>query len=200
MKRLLFMVEGQTDVEFLEAFLPYINIPPHLSKILKFDSKSKVLCRFVDKLESPEVQAAVVLVDQDNLAKQDKYSTCKDLKAEFEAKLTCGAPGLRKPVKIRIACEEREAWYLGDIAALKEAYPYTQESTWKEIGIPPCPDTLRYPSEYLKGIQGFKHTDAARKMGRILGRKCAKNGGYGDNRSASFRYFVKAARDIKRMK
>ena len=198
MKRLLFQVEGPTDVEFLEAFLPHIGIPLKRCRIRNYNGRCGLLEKFADALDDPEIRAAIVLADQDDLAKQDEYDCCEELKSAFKAKMACSHPQLRA-VLIRIACHEREAWYLGDIAALEKAYPDTPKAIWKQLRNLQDPDAVPYPSEHLSGIRGFVHMDAARKMGNILGKKCG-SGGYGGNRSASFRCFVKGVRDVNRAK
>lgn len=196
MKRLLFMVEGPADAEFLEAFLPGIGIRPQLCKIRNYGGRSCLLDEIAVELGGPEVRGAVILIDQDDLAKQDEYGDCTELKAVFAAAAGSGAG---KPVRVRIACQERESWYLGDVSALQEAFPNTPAASWKKMGAPDNPDAVINPSEKLAGIRGFNHMEAARRMGKILGRKCG-SGGYGGNRSASFRCFVKGAREIKRAK
>ena len=195
MKRLLFLVEGPTDEEFLRAFLCHIGLASARFEIHPFGGRPALLADFVSSLGDPRDGAVVILADQDNLEEQDEYDDCNALKSAFEKQIP---KNLRQHVRVRLACHEREAWYLGDISALKEAYPDTPSTSWKKIGVPENPDTVPNPSEQLAGIRHFKHTDAARKMGKALGRKC-KGGGDGGNRSASFRCFVKGVQDLLRL-
>ena len=78
----------------------------------------------------------VVLVDED---RQD----CRALKGQLErAALQAGLttrsqelPGLPCQVLNRIAIEELEAWFFGDIQALREVYPRLPESLGRKAGL-----------------------------------------------------------------
>ncbi|GAF89861.1 unnamed protein product, partial [marine sediment metagenome] len=120
------------------------------------------------------------LVDLDN---QD----CMDLKRRLAALPDyCDPP---PTVRFRIAIEETEAFYLGDRAAIKRAFPkvklqklaaYDQDSvcgTWELFR-----DTIGESSE--------DKVEWAKLMGAVLGTKWK---GAGANKSVSFQHFCKAA-------
>ncbi len=99
-----------------------------------------------------------------------------------------------------IAVEEGEAWFLGDIAAIKHAYPnakdailksYSNDSicgTWEKLA-----DALyRGGSESLK-IQGWQ---AVGKEKSIWAEKISPHMTIEDNKSPSFNYFVRKIREI----
>jgi hypothetical protein len=62
----------------------------------------------------PTREAVLVLIDADS-------DDCRDLKQRVAAVAERAAPELR--VVVRIAVEETEAFYLGDLAGLKQAFP-----------------------------------------------------------------------------
>lgn len=79
---------------------------------------------------------------------QDLYD-CKNLKQQLNdiVKDACNCPYL-----IRIVCRELEAWFLGDMNAVKQAYPrfepdkYQNSSKFRDV------DTIQSPNERLKEI------------------------------------------------
>ncbi len=98
------------------------NIHPH-------QGKSDLLAKLPDRLRGyrywlPQDWCIVVLLDADD-------QNCEELKADLEqyartAGLITPArrrPGSRIQVVNRIAVEELEAWFFGDVEALRAAYP-----------------------------------------------------------------------------
>lgn len=79
--------------------------------------------------------------------------------------------GGRADALVRIACQELEAWYLGDPAALAEAFG---EEGLRRIGARARfrnPDTVVHPSaEVLKLIPEFQKVSGARRVAPYLGR------------------------------
>lgn len=91
--------------------------------------------------------------------------------------------GSREDTLIRIACQELEAWYLGEPAALADAFdkPGLQnlgrQAKFRE------PDALRRPAaEIERLIPEFQKVSAAQRMARHLTRE--------GNRSSSFRMLM----------
>lgn len=74
---------------------------------------------------------------------------------------------------VRIACQELEAWYFGEPAALARAY---QRPTLAEIGAKAKyrrPDEIAKPSKELPLlVEEFQKVSGARAMGRELTREC----------------------------
>jgi len=123
-----FLVEEPSMQAALENLLPRLLPPETTYRILVFEGKPDLLKKLPDRLRGyagwiPPDYRIVVLVDKD---RQD----CHELKrrpetAAREAGLSTktGAGGARFQVLNRIVVEELEAWFLGDIEALRQAYP-----------------------------------------------------------------------------
>ena len=185
MNRLVFLVEGEADETFLRAFLPHMGVPENRFEVFPHGGKRGLVAEFHRLIRSrrdPGVRF-VILVDQDR-------DDCRKLKRKIQARAQekCAAQAGR--LLVRVACREAEAWYLGDMAALREAYPDIRPAVWRKIKRRKVPDDIRdpKPSELLREIPDFAKQDAAEKMGEILGRKWAESAN--GNRSASFRCFV----------
>ena len=179
------MVEGEADEAFLRAFLPRAGVPDGRFTVVPHGGKRALLSEFHYLIRSWREPGArfVVLVDQD-------MDDCRKLKRgiQSDARAKCKKQSGR--LLVRVACREAEAWYLGDMAALREAYPDIRPAVWRKIKRRKVPDDIRgpKPSELLREIPDFAKQDAAEKMGEILGRKWAESAK--GNRSASFQCFV----------
>lgn len=185
MTRLLLIVEGNAEADFLRAFLPQVGISPRQFQVVPHDGKPGVIANFhrlVNRWDEPETRF-IVLLDQDS-------RDCRELKRIIldSAREKCPAKAGR--LMVRVACRELEAWYLGDAAALREAYPDAKDSAWEKIEKRRDPDNARKakPSELLRRLPNFVKRDAARRVGEIMGRKWAESAN--GNRSTSFRCFV----------
>ena len=111
---------------------------------------------------------------------------CRALKDDLRG--LCQA-GSRDDTLIRIACQELEAWYLGEPDALADAFgrealrSVGQKRRFRE------PDAVRRPSEAVVRLAPeFQKVSGARLMARHLGRE--------RNRSKSFQAFVAGIEDI----
>ncbi|MFA4995291.1 MAG: DUF4276 family protein [Bdellovibrionales bacterium] len=112
------------------------RIPANLNKTK--DPRKRILLEQLPRVlrgysKTPGIDAVLVVVDNDD-------RNCVDFLKELKAVASsCGRPD----TLFRLAIEEMEAWYFGDYAALKAAYPrakqreidkYTQDSacgTWE---------------------------------------------------------------------
>lgn len=88
----------------------------------------------------------------------------------------------RETLMVRIACQELEAWYFGEPAALARAFDRPDleriggKASYRE------PDAIVRPSAaLLRLLTEFQKVSGARSMGREMGR---------DNTSRSFRAFI----------
>lgn len=132
-----FLVEGKADDEAFRHLVPTIIGPygePHTWRLLPCQGKGRLpenpearpeagnrtllhslpaRLRAYAKMGNPDC-CVVVVVDADD-------DDCRCLKKSLSALRDHCAPGLK--VLIRIAVEETEAWYLGDAAAIRRAYP-----------------------------------------------------------------------------
>ncbi len=83
------------------------------------------------------------------IARDQDSSNCKEIKRHLQEMINqvCNRPYL-----VRIACRELEAWFLGDMNAIKQAYPrfkpeqYATRADFKDV------DLLHRPDEWLLRI------------------------------------------------
>ena len=202
MSRLVFFLEEPSARKFLVGFLPEVGFQQWEYEFQRpYEGKQDLLKHFTDDLRdwrNPNDQF-LVLVDQD-------MDDCQRLKeGDIHAKAWKKCCKQAERMRVRIACWELEAWYLGDISALRCAYPDAPDSAWKKIRQEENPDGVRKPSDILKkSVPGFRKGSAAEKMGAILGRKCAESAAYYDkgaanrNCSASFCCFAQRMADFLR--
>jgi hypothetical protein len=84
---------------------------------------------------------------------------------------------------VRIACQELEAWYFGEISALAKAFDTPQLKEIENRARYRNPDAIQYPSrELVKLIPEFQKVSGARRMAVLLSRD--------GNRSHSFQAFM----------
>lgn len=202
MSRLVFFLEEPSARKFLGGFLPAIGFQKWEYEIPQpFEGKGDLLKYFAEDLRDWNTPGDkyIVLVDQDT-------NDCRCLKNErIHARARDKCPAQAGELRVRIACWELEAWYLGDLSALRGAYPEVRDMKWRKIPKTQAPDAVRKPSGVLgKIIPGFHKPTVAEKMGKILGGKCAETPDYYDkgsadcNRSASFRCFAATMFDLLR--
>jgi len=123
------LVEEPSAKAALEILVPKI-IEENISfNLIQFQGKPDLLANLPNRMRGyarwlPPDYRIVVLIDEDR-------QNCYQLKQQLEtAALMAGlntranaAPGYTFQVLNRIAVEELEAWFWGDIAALRRAYP-----------------------------------------------------------------------------
>ena len=144
--------------------LPFLCVPHEGKRDLELSIPRKLRA-----WREPGVRFAVI--------RDNDGGNCKQLKAKL--KQLCNQNG-RGDTLIRIACQELEAWYLGEPAALANAF---DEPALQNLGRQARfrePDALRRPAaEIERLIHEFKKRSAARDMARHLTRE--------GNRFSSFR-------------
>ncbi|MBU6399483.1 MAG: DUF4276 family protein [Verrucomicrobia bacterium] len=195
-----FFVEEESAEAFLQGLVPKVISEGNSFFVHVFQGKRDLLGHLPARLKGyrnwlPVDWRIAVLVDED---RQD----CKRLKAELEAAAR-GAGFATKTsldqrgqfvVLNRVAIEELEAWYFGDVEALVKAYP----------GVPPTLDRkekYREPDaipggtwETLERVlqragyfpAGLPKMEVARKMAPLMDPQ--------RNRSKSFQHFVAGLR------
>ena len=178
--RLIFLLEERSAKVFLDSLLP--RLLPSCTEFLTIPHEGKQdlrrsIPRKLRAWQRPE-DRFIVVHDQDSC-------DCLALKAELQ--LLCLSAG-RSDVKIRIACHELEAWYLGDLASLDQAYG-SQLQRLKDSRLLRNPDAVVNPSqELLRRIPAFSKIDAARKLGSSIN--------LGSNESCSFRLLLQTVRQL----
>jgi hypothetical protein len=124
-----FLVEEQSAETALQILIPRIIGPDVGFRIHSHEGKQDLLKKLPDRLRGyrawlPDDWRIVILIDED---RQD----CRALKERLEGAAaaagltTKSKPGPRGRFQVvnRLAIEELEAWFFGDVPALTEAYP-----------------------------------------------------------------------------
>lgn len=124
-----FLLEERSAETALKVILPKI-LPAHVSFDFRvFEGKHDLLRKLPNRLKSyrkwiPDDWRIVVLIDENR-------KDCLQLKAQLEEAAreahlltkACASPNSNFQVVNRLAIEELEAWFFGDIVALQTAYP-----------------------------------------------------------------------------
>jgi hypothetical protein len=177
MTRLIFLLEEPSMKTFLEGLLPRLFPGLELGRdflCIKHEGRSDLESSIPRKLRAWNEPDAKFIVLRDN-----DGGDCIQLKAHLRQ--LC-AEGHRDDVLVRIACQELEAWYLGDLAALAEEYAVKIAAsqtgrTYRD------PDRIGSPASLLKRhVPGFQKGDGSRRMGQRLHP--------GRNQSRSFQVLV----------
>ena len=191
------LVEGPSEAAMLRGWLPRL-LPRHTFKIIQHRGKGPVdplqdpdprrqglLDQLSAKLRvygrelNPETDRVLVLVDLDD---QD----CTDLKSRLLRVLEACDP--QPAAMFRIAIEETEAFYLGDPAAIRRAFPAAKPYKAHDY----VQDSICGTWEFFSEVIGAKVEDKvgwAEKMAPHLGTKWR---GQGSNASPSFRHLCRA--------
>lgn len=173
--RLIFLLEEPSMKELLDGLLPRI-FPGLNFQCVPHEGKSDLDKSIPRKLKAwlePGVRFVVVR-DNDN-------ADCSDIKAKLVRQ--CQQAG-RPDTLVRLVCQELESWYIGDLAALAEAYPESGIDTPGNHYRYMNPDKWQKPSvELERAIPAFQKNDGARRMARRLSA--------GANQSHSYRVFLK---------
>jgi hypothetical protein len=197
-----FLLEEPSAEAFLQGFLPRILASEATWNLIKFQGKLDLLSQLESRLRGyrawlPEDWRIVVLVDGD---RQD----CKALKAKLDA--AAASAGLRTKTQAnggqfvvlnRVAVEELEAWFLGDVEGLRAAYPGVSPNLAKQQKFRD-PDAIAGGTwETLeKVLQKAGHFRGG--LGKIeLSRTMARHIDPGRNRSRSFRCFMQGLESLR---
>jgi len=138
------LVEDSSGAKLLQCLLPQLFGPyaePHTWRLLSFkgigripknlgnkpDPTKRMLLDQLPRLlrafgRTPGIDAVVVVLDTDR-------RDCKMFLQELKAVAQGCVPA--PTTLIRLAIEEMEAWYLGDLRALREAYPGARADVFK---------------------------------------------------------------------
>ena len=189
------LVEEQSAEKALESLLPKILGPDTQFAIRVFQGKADLLAKLPSRLAgySTWVRDAntriVVLLDRDD-------DDCLELKKRLETMAVDGGfvtpstahDGNAATLLLRIAVEELEAWFLGDVPALRAAYPRVPRSLGERAGLRD-PDAVAGTWEALERVlkrhgyqvTGLRKVETARAVASAMNVE--------DNRSASFATF-----------
>ena len=189
-----FLLEEPSAEAALTAILPKILVDDVTFDFHVFEDKLDLLKRLPFRLRGyrrwlPADWRIFVLIDED---RQD----CQELKARLErAAREAGFSTKSHPnsegeflVVNRLAVEELEAWFFGDVEALRKAYPRVSK-TFHNRPKYQDPDAITGGTwEALERLLERYHRDFLPK--RVVAQKIAPHMEPGRNRSRSFQVFV----------
>jgi hypothetical protein len=177
----VFFVEGQSERDFLEGFLPKV-IQPHVTAHFQvFKGKQDLEKQLVRRMKYwllPNTEF-VVLRDQDS-------GDCVAIKDKLrELCLEAGRPN----AVVRIACRELETFFVGDWSAIATAFDRPGVAGFGKKAKYRNPDLLGSPSAEIKRhIPGFQKREGARRIAPHLDPT--------KNQSHSFKVLVQALQRI----
>lgn len=174
MSRLVFLLEEPSMKHLLQALLPRL-MPGVNFLCIPHEGKTNLEHSIPRKLMAWNEPGTrfVIVRDNDN-------GDCHRIKERLRALCVQGG---HPEALIRLPCQELEAWYLGDLQALADAYACPRLVRLAGKAKYRNPDALLKPAaEIEKLIPGFQKQTAARRMGARLS---------GDsNNSRSFQVFL----------
>ncbi len=180
MSRIVLLVEDQSMRVLLDRLLP--RLFPGLSFLcVKHEGKSDLEKSIPRKLRAWRERGArfVVLRDTDG-------ADCRELKRSL-VKL-CRAGG-RDDTVVRLACQELEAWYLGDPQAVADAFAQPSVRDLGNRARYRDPDTVQQPAKAIADlVPTFQKVSGARAMAMHLTA--------GRNSSRSFQVFFDGIRRL----
>jgi hypothetical protein len=175
-KRVVFLLEEYSMKVLLEGLLPRL-FPDLPFLCVAHEGKQDLEVSIPRKLRAWREPGVRFVVIRDN----DRFD-CHKLKTHLQS--LCKDAGCQNAV-VRIACQELEAWYLGDPAALAQAY---DDDVLRRIGDRARyrdPDSVPHPAAELQRlIPAFQKVSGARILAQRLTRE--------DNTSNSFRVLMEA--------
>ncbi len=197
-----FLVEELSTQETLIQILPSILNADITYNIHPFRGKNDLLKKLPDRLKGykawiPDDYKIVVLVDRDDDSCQDLKSKLEQISLEADF-ISRSATGDEQTYQIlnRIAIEELEAWFFGDVNAIVSAYPGVSPNleqkakyrdpdaiaggTWENL------EKVLQKAGHHKG--GLEKVRAAREISQYM---CPKQ-----NRSKSFQVFYQGLLEI----
>lgn len=182
MRELVFLLEEESAKALLEQLMPRLMPIQNMvrSRFIVFEGKQDLEKQLVSKLRgylNPQAHF-IVLQDQDQT---DCHTTKKRLKT------LCAKAG-RSRAKVRIACRELEAFYLGDLRAVELGLGISGIANKQEKAKFRDPDQLDYPARELEKLTRERYQKVAGS------RAIAPHLNVETKRSASFRHLIQAIR------
>lgn len=203
MKRIEFLLEEPSSEEALRHIIPKLDVGKCKIEYRNLGSKYKLLKQLPQRLAAYRAMIdkgddvrIVVLVDRDN-------DECQELKRTLESHArnaglrTKSAPDVARRFHVvnRIAIEELESWFLGDLPALRRAFSSLPSKLPRRLSANPdnvSGGTWEALHSFLKnhGIyrNSYPKIEAARKIAPHLDIE--------NNRSRSFRVFISGVKAL----
>jgi len=182
---LVFLLEEKSMEEVLSILIPKV-VPKNWNIIyLSHQGKSDLKISIPRKLRGwnrPNTKF-VILIDQDR-------KNCVELKKEL-VELVSSAN--RSDTMIRIVCTELESWFLGDLAAVRQAYKNVNKKFRQDGKKYREPDKLTNAKDELRSIvPTYQPCLGARSIASHLN--------IDDNKSKSFNVFIKGIKNMVKQK
>jgi len=185
---IIFLVEEYSMRKFLEGILPRLGFTEPTFEVKHHRGKEDLI-RNLNKIIptlSKRARQIILVVDQD---KED----CKELKKKVVEKMqNCACD-----YKIRVACYELEAWFLGDMDAIAESSPQFKPKSFQNKEKYRNVDGIEKPSEVIKKIVPRWEKDYpskpkfAEKMAKVVSLESQAN------RSHSFYILLETLKAVK---
>lgn len=161
MRHLVFLLEEPSARDALQAWLPHWLPAQVTLHFVVFQGKQDLVKRMALRMRhwlKPDSQF-VVLRDQDS-------GDCKAVKAALTER--CIAAG-RPDAVVRVACRELESFFVGDWAAVGQAFNKPALVKLVNKAMYRNPDALGPPSQELaRHIPGYQKRDGARRIAPLM--------------------------------
>ena len=183
-KHLVFFLEGQAEKQMLKGLLQKLLLKSGIQAYyIVFRGKNDLKKQLKKRLRKWQESncAFMILLDQDN-------EDCRQLKNQLINE--CLSAGTLEKSTIRIVCHELESWYFGDLPATAKALNIPKLSKYANKAKYRIPDQIQNPAKELEKITKGKYQKISGS--RAIGKELSLN----ENRSHSFRIFIKAIRKI----
>jgi len=158
---LVFLLEEPSAQDLLEGLLPRLLPPTVAVQFVVFEGKQDLernMARRIRGWLAPRTKF-VVLRDQD-------AGDCRDVKARLVERAT---EAKRPETLVRVACRDLEAWVLGDLAALAQAFERPGIERLAAKAKYRDPDALHHALEEIRHLVGsYQKRDGARRVGVLL--------------------------------
>jgi len=162
MSRMVFLLEERSMKTLLDGLLPRL-IPEMPFVCIPHEGKEDLEKSIPRKLRAWREPGARFVVIRDN-----DGGDCEALKQRLVA--LCNSSG-RSDALVRIACQELEAWYIGEPAAMAKAFGNSQLNDIGNKSRYRDPDAIHQPSrEIAKLLPEFQKVSGARRMASCLSR------------------------------
>lgn len=162
MSSMVFFLEEPSAEEFLQGLLPRILPADVILQFVVFEGKQDLEKRLPQRLKAWQDPNAQFVVMRDKDA-----GDCLQIKAKLLR--LCGEAG-KPDCLIRIACHELESFFLGDLAAVAQAFGLKKLGTGQKKAKFRVPDALANPAEELKKlVPTYQKRSGSRAMGAVMG-------------------------------
>jgi len=189
---IIFFVEEESMGKFLEGILPRLGFNSDNFEIKEHRGKPDLMSN-LDKLIptlSKQAQQIIVLVDRDN---ENCIGLKKNIKKKMEDHCSC-------EYKIRIVCHELEAWFLGDMDAIKKCSErfkpdsYRNKAQYRDIDSIRMPKPSTLIEKIVPNWQTTYYSSKPKFASEISKHISLENKA---NKSHSFNVFLETVKSIK---